>query len=52
MVQKLPHMGQYDAVLAKVEADNARVDSGEMTKAEFIAMNSRLVVDSGVIDSG
>lgn len=37
VAQKMLHLEQYDADLAETEADKARVDQVEMTKADFLA---------------
>ena len=37
VAQKIMHLEEYDAQLAKIEADKACVDRGEMERADFLA---------------
>ena len=46
VAQKTLQLEQYDADLAETEADKARVDCGEMTRADFLATHCRTLVDS------
>ncbi|PVH84276.1 hypothetical protein DL98DRAFT_612373 [Cadophora sp. DSE1049] len=39
VAQKTLQLEQYDADLAKLEADKARVERGEMTRADFLAIH-------------
>ncbi|KAH6722439.1 hypothetical protein BKA61DRAFT_640057 [Leptodontidium sp. MPI-SDFR-AT-0119] len=39
-------LGEYDAELAKIEADKACVDRGEMERADFLAIHDHALVDS------
>jgi hypothetical protein len=46
VAQKTLQLEQYDTDLAKIEADKARVDCGEVTRAEFLATYRPTLVDS------
>lgn len=50
VAQKMLQLEEYDADLAKTEADKARVDRGELTKREFIAMYSHTLTNSATPD--
>lgn len=46
VAQKILHLAEYDAELAKIEADKACVDRGEMERADFLAIHDHALVDS------
>ena len=46
VAQKTLQLKQYDADLAKTEADKTRVDCGEMTRTDFLATHCGALVDS------
>ena len=46
VAQKTLQLEQYDADLAKIEADKARVDCREMSRTDFLATHCHALVDS------
>jgi hypothetical protein len=44
VAQKMLHLAEYDAELAEIEADKARVNSGEMETADFHATHSHTLM--------
>lgn len=51
VAQKTLQLEQYEANVANLEADKARVDSGEMTRVDFLAMHYHALVDSATMPS-